>query len=172
MFRCLVLRHAAAEAQCASGLDADRALTAAGRADMDRAAGGMKQVLHTPDLIATSPYERARATAGIVADAFGGVPVEPLDLLAAGARPEDMLAWLGARKGRLVVLVGHEPDLGRFVSLALAGVTRSFYPMHKGEACLIEFPAVPRAGNATLEWALEGSHLALIGAAGVATEGI
>ncbi len=159
MFRCLVVRHAAAEADASSGLDADRALTTDGSEDMTLAAAGLARILPVPDLIAASPYERADATATILGRAFGGVPVETVDTLAAGARPEDIVAWLGTRRGRLIAVVGHEPDLGRFVSMALAGTSRSFYPMRKGAACLIEFPTVPRAGNATLEWAIEASHL-------------
>lgn len=162
MFRCLVIRHAAAEDQAASGLDSDRSLTAAGSEDMGWAASGLTRVIAAPDVIATSPYERARETAGIIADAFGRVEVAAVEALAAGAPPEHILAWLGQRQGRMIGLVGHEPDLGRFVSLALAGVSRSFFPMRKGGACLLEFPAVPRAGNATLEWALDPAHLALI----------
>ncbi len=161
MFRCLVVRHAEAESVSDSGLDVDRALTDRGSASMGDAAYGLAQIVRRPELIATSPYERAQETGRIIADAFANLPaVEVTESLAAGSRPEDIMAWLGTRQGRLVAMVGHEPDLGRFVSLALAGVSRSFYPMYKGAVCLIEFPAVPRAGNATLEWALEASHLA------------
>jgi len=171
MFRCLVVRHAAAEADAASGLDIDRPLSESGSEDMGRAAFGLTALVRPPDVIASSPYERALETAGIVADAFGGAPVESVEALAAGAPPEPMLAWLGTRRGRLIALVGHEPDLGRFVSLALAGSTRSFYPMRKGAACLLEFPAVPRAGNATLEWAIEARQLALVHAGNEASAG-
>lgn len=163
MFRCLVIRHAAAEADSTSGQDADRALTADGSNDLAGAAAGLARILPAPNLIATSPYERAEATAKIVARAFGDIAVERVDALTAGARPEDIVAWLGTRHGRLIAIVGHEPDLGRFVSMALAGTSRSFYPMRTGEACLIEFPTVPRAGNATLEWAIEAAHLRGVG---------
>ena len=164
MFRCLVVRHGEAAMEVGTGIDADRPLTERGSTHMGAAASGLAHVVRAPDFIATSPYERAQATARIISRAFSGVALETTDTLAAGNRPEDILAWLGTRRGRLVALVGHEPDLGRFVSLALAGVSRTFYPMHKGEACLIEFPAVPRAGNATLEWAIEADHLAWIAA--------
>jgi len=166
MFRCLVIRHAAAETSAASGLDADRRVSAAGHEDMRQAARGLARIVPGPDIIATSPYARARASAKVLADAFdrSEALIEPVEALAAGAMPEALLGWIRVREGRLVMLVGHEPDLGRFVSMALAGTERSFYPMHVGDACLIEFPSVPRAGNATLEWAVERSQLALIGA--------
>lgn len=164
MFRCLVVRHGEAEASAASGADADRGLSASGGEELARACRGLARISRRPEVIAFSPYERARASAAILAAAFGepAIAVEPIDALAAGASPEPLLAWLGSRRGRLVALVGHEPDLGRFVSLALADSKRSFYPMHVGDACLLEFPTVPRPGNATLEWAIERSQLALI----------
>lgn len=164
MFRCLVIRHAAAEAAPASGSDAERILTGSGHQQMAQAAAGLARIIRPPDRVVSSPYVRASATADLLAHAFGMDPgvVETDPVLTAGAAPEDLLGWLRQHRGRLVTLVGHEPDLGRFVSLALAGTGRSFYPFHEGDACLIEFPTVPRAGNATLEWAVERKHLALL----------
>ena len=120
-----------------------------------------------PLVVLTSPYRRTVQTAERVAAAIGGGPVEPLDELAPGAAPGTILEAVrahcpGDRGG--VAVVGHEPDLGRFVSHALAGSWRSFCALRKGAACLLEFPAVPRAGNATLEWALEPGHLLAVAA--------
>lgn len=161
MFRCLVLRHARAEDRAPSGLDADRRLTEAARVSMARGAAGLARIIHDPRTVVTSPLARARETADIVSAAFGGIPVEEVDVLASGSRPDEIMAWLAGRPvQRNLVLVGHEPDLGRLVSYALAASARSFYPMRQGEACLLEFPEIPRAGNATLEWAIEPEHLA------------
>jgi len=162
MFRCLVMRHAAAQDRAASGLDSDRELTRGAMDGMIGAAAGLARIIDRPDLIISSPFERAYATADILAREYPGSEVECSDVLTAGAAPEDILAMLGGRRGRCVALVGHEPDMGRFVSLALAGTRRSFFPMRKGQVCLLEFPAVPRAGNATLEWAMAAEHLALM----------
>lgn len=166
MHPCLVIRHGAAEDVARSGLDADRALTAEGHTAMAAAAAGLTASAAPPDLILTSPYTRARQTADIVARAFRVHEVEPVDALASGATGADILAALAQRcagsSGSFAV-VGHEPDLGRFVSYALAASARGFHSLRKGSACLLEFPAMPRAGNATLEWAMEPQHLSAVG---------
>lgn len=167
MHPCLVIRHGAAEDRAVSGDDADRALTAAGVEQMQAVAAGLAAVGQPPAEILTSPYRRARETGDIVAAALGGVPVLEEPALASGATAADILVALVNRldgdSGGLAV-VGHEPDLGRFVSYALAATARSFIALRKGGVCLLEFPATLRAGNATLEWALDPEHLAALGA--------
>lgn len=161
MHPCLVIRHGVAEEGAAGG-DRERALTAAGRASMQRYAAGFASTAPRPGCILSSPYRRARETADIVAAAFGGVPVTEEPALGAGAAPADILGALVAccRGDRgAVALIGHEPDLGRFVSYALAATSRSFHSLRQGGGCLLEFPALPRAGNATLEWAVDPVHL-------------
>ena len=167
MHLCLVIRHGPAEESTDSGLDRERPLTAEGAAAMRRGAAGLAACTRAPEVILTSPYRRARETAEAVAEAFGGVPVREEPALAAGGTAADVLAALvaccrGDTGG--FAIVGHEPDLGRFVSYALAASSRSFHALRKGGACLLEFPALPRAGNATLEWALDPVHLEAMGA--------
>lgn len=162
MHLCLVIRHGAAEETADSGLDRDRPLSAQGAAAMRRIAAGIAASTEPPEIVLTSPYLRTRQTATAVADAFGGIPVREEPGLAAGSTPADIMAALVAGcRGDIggIALVGHEPDLGRFVSYALAASSRSFHALRKGGACLLEFPALPRAGNATLEWALDPVHL-------------
>lgn len=166
MHPCLVIRHAAAEDVTASGADADRRLTDDGHRVMIDAARGLAVTAPAPGLILASPHVRARQTAEIVADAFGGVAVESVEALAAGASSADILAMLAHRcdrPGGGFAIVGHEPDLGRFTSYALAASARGFHSPRKGGVALLEFPATPRAGNATLEWILEPQHLRAVG---------
>ncbi len=169
MHPCLVIRHGAAEDRAASGLDADRALTAEGRRAMADVARGLAATGPTPAVILSSPFTRAKETADIVAQAFGGVTVEPLDTLGSGASAADILAAVAHRceqPGGCFAVVGHEPDLGRFISYALAASARGFHSPRKGGACLLEFPAMPRAGNATLDWVMEPRHLRAVGLQG------
>ena len=168
MHPCLVIRHGVPEDEAATGLDADRALTSAGAASMQRVAAGLAAASPAPEAVLTSPVARARETADLVAAAFGGVPVIEEPALAAGGTAADILGALVAHcRGDTggVALVGHEPDLGRFASYALAATSRSFVSLRKGGCCLLEFPALPRAGNATLEWALDPVHLEALAAA-------
>jgi phosphohistidine phosphatase len=168
MHPCLVIRHGIAHDTAPSGRDEDRALNDRGRAALAESMPGLVAAARTPEVILTSPFLRARETADIVAAAFNGAPVEPLAALAAGARAGDMLATVACqcdRAGGAFALVGHEPDLGSFISYALAATARGFHSPRKGGVCLLEFPALPRAGNATLEWALEPEHLQAFGRA-------
>jgi len=168
MHPCLVIRHGLATDESASGLDADRALTREGGTEIEQIGEGLRVLQRAPTVIVTSPYRRSVETAERIAAAFGGVPVEAVDALAPGASPQAILDAVadhcqGSRCG--IAVVGHEPDLGRFVSHALSASERSYVSLRKGAACLLEFPIVPRAGNATLEWALEPGHLLAVAAA-------
>lgn len=162
MHTCLVIRHGAAQESAPSGRDEDRALSSEGIAEIERIAVGLAAITRPVEAVVASPFRRARETGEIVAGALGNLPLYAEPALASGAEPETMLAAIAARfegsRGGLAI-VGHEPDLGRFISYALAGTTRSFHPLRKGAACLLELPALPRAGNASLEWALDPQHL-------------
>lgn len=165
MHPCLVIRHGFSQDAAPSGLDADRSLTPEGSEEMQQIGQGLAFLQRAPRIIVTSPYRRAVETAQQIAAAFGGVPVKTVEALAPGAAPATVLEVVAANcpgDRSSIAVVGHEPDLGRFVSHALSGSGRSYYSLRKGAACLLEFPAVPRAGNATLEWALEPGHLLAI----------
>lgn len=174
MHPCLVIRHGLAEDPVAGRDDAERPLSPEGMAEMEQIAVGLAVLQRAPRVVLCSPYRRALETARQVAAAFGGIELETDPRLAAGAAPAQVMAVVNAhcqgdRGG--VAVVGHEPDLGRFVSHALAGSERGFCALRPGAACLLEFPAVPRAGNATLEWALEPAHLLAIASAARARTG-
>ena len=123
--RVLFIRHAqAVEASDFSGPDLQRPLTGKGRRTMrDMAvhwAGGQDR----PDHLLSSQAERARATADILAKAWGGMEVEERAELNPGAKPAAFYrvleeAWK-KRETRLVI-VGHEPDLSTCVSALVAG---------------------------------------------------
>lgn len=161
------MRHGLAESDAPDSVDAERPLSAEGAVEVEQIGAALAALQAPPRVVLSSPYRRALQTAESVATAFGGVAVERLDALVPGASPGTLLDLVSAhcpgdRGG--VVLVGHEPDLGRFVSYALAATSRSFCALRQGAACLLEFPAVPRAGNATLDWALEPGHLLAVAA--------
>jgi phosphohistidine phosphatase len=125
-----VMRHGPAEDEAASGVDADRALTAAGR---DRVCGVAKVLLaegEEPLRIVTSPLVRAVQTAEIVAvvtklcDRGGSVEVRrEMAPGGAGAKLAYRLAAEGAKR---VMLVGHEPDLSSLVGSMLGEFSRPF----------------------------------------------
>ncbi len=118
----IVWRHAdAGEAAADPGGDAGRRLTERGRKQADRGARWLQARLPEHYTVLASPAARARETAEAL-----GVKVRVDARLGPGADVADCLAALDWPAGpearsRHVVLVGHQPMLGRLVSLLLSG---------------------------------------------------
>ncbi len=162
--RLLVVRHAIAVDRevfaRAHADDATRPLTAEGRAKMERAAEGLRQLVRDLALLASSPLKRAHETATIVARAYGGLEVVLVPELAPGTPLERAMAWLaGLAAQGTSAIVGHEPDLSRLVSALLSGADRPFLAFRKGGACLIEFSGRVERGAGVLDWLLGPKHL-------------
>lgn len=155
----LVIRHAVAEDKdvfAASGApDSARPLTAKGRKRMRDCAAALRTLVPRFDVLATSPFRRARETAEIVADVYGGCGIYEVEALQPEGTPAQLTTWLGTLRGiDVVVLVGHEPSLGEHVSWWLSGNERSFAPMTKGGAILLDFGEPAARAGGTLEWSL------------------
>jgi phosphohistidine phosphatase len=110
----ILWRHADA---AQGGRDLDRKLTAKGCKQAARMAEWLVARLPSRYTVLASPAKRARETA----DALG-VRYKIAERLAPGAAPADILEAAGwpSRKGA-VVIVGHQPDLGRAAAVLLAG---------------------------------------------------
>ena len=165
----LVIRHAVAEDRevfAATGKDDSlRPLTKEGRWKMERAVRGLRHLLPSLDVVATSPFTRATQTAKIVAAAYRDVHVERLDALTPEGRPRTFLAWLRERgTDDRVAIVGHEPHLGSLVHWFLTGdAAEGRIALRKGGACLLTFDAKPQAGKATLVASLTPAVLRRLG---------
>jgi phosphohistidine phosphatase len=161
----LVIRHAVAEERedfAATGKDDSlRPLTDAGRAKMERGARGLRRVLPSLDVIATSPFTRAAQTAKIVAAAYDGVDVEQVNALTPESPPRNFITSLRQHDAvDHVAAVGHEPHLGALVYWLLSGESvGGRIAMKKGAACLLELDPRSRAPKATLLWSLTPSIL-------------
>lgn len=131
--------------------DAERPLTAEGRRRTREAAEGLARLARV-DVIATSPWARAKQTAAILGRALEAPVVECPPLVP--SRPhEELAAWLSRRGEPRLALVGHEPHLSGFVSWLLTGEARSVLEFKKAQSCLLELPR-PRPGKAVLRWSL------------------
>ncbi len=94
-----------------------------GKSQAESAGKALKAKGLVPEIILTSPLLRARQTAeGVLRGACAEVTVKALDLLSPGAH-SDLLAEEVKRLGSLrrILLVGHQPDLGNFVSYLVSG---------------------------------------------------
>jgi phosphohistidine phosphatase len=122
---------------------------------MQRVAKGLRRVVGKLDVLGSSPLLRAMQTADIVAGKFPGVDIATVKALQPDGALPAFVTWLRKqRDAETVAVVGHEPHLGRLVTWLLTGVDEPRVPLKKGGACLLQFPALPRKGGATLQWAL------------------
>ena len=110
----ILWRHAdAAE----GGRDLERKLTAKGRKQAARVAEWLAARLPSKYAVIASPARRARETADALA-----VNYKISERLAPGAAPADIMEAAGwpLHKGAVIV-VGHQPDLGRAAAVLLSG---------------------------------------------------
>lgn len=113
----ILWRHAEAEDGGAALPDAKRRLTARGDKQAHDMAKWLKQHLPKKLKILVSPAVRTQQTAHALA-----LPFEVEPRIAAGADTADLLAaagWPG--HSGAVLLVGHQPTLGRLAALLLTG---------------------------------------------------
>jgi phosphohistidine phosphatase len=141
--------------------DAERPLTERGREKMVANARGLRTLVPSLDVLATSPLTRAAETAEIVAREYDSMPVARVSVLAPGGRRDDFLEWLrtGGRAEATIAVVGHEPDLGELVAWLVTGEPTPFFSFKKGGAALVELVAPATPGRGTLRWLLSPAVL-------------
>jgi len=146
----LLMRHGRATVRGSQeGADEERPLTADGIKRLRRALPGMRQVVPSIDQVVTSPLLRARQTAEVVAEGYS-VPLTELAALTPGGDRQAVTRWLARQQGDVLLLVGHEPDLGCLASWYLTGSNESFLPLKKGALCLIHFEGKPAPAQGEL----------------------
>jgi phosphohistidine phosphatase len=159
----LIVRHGPAGAreewERAGKDDRLRPLTPKGKKEVRKAAAGLARLVPKLDVIATSPWTRARQTADLVNQEYD-VEIEEVEELTSDHRPEELVSWLGKQSGReAIALVGHEPHLGLLMGYLLTGKSASFVDLKKGGASLIEMTEPARPGMGCLEWLLSDREL-------------
>ena len=158
-----LLRHAEAEDVSPSGRDADRRLTEDGRRRMKAVAKAIAALEPGYDTILVSHLVRARQTAEPVAEACGfkGELVETRHL-GPNADPEELLHEIARRKPAAVLVVGHQPHLGRLLGLLLTGRKDVEIPMKKASLTGLEAGEDPSMSRAELKFHLPPKVLELI----------
>ncbi|HEY8233456.1 MAG TPA: phosphoglycerate mutase family protein, partial [Vicinamibacteria bacterium] len=106
----LIVRHAIAVPHGTPGVaENDRPLTPEGELKFREAAKGLARILDRPDALLTSPWLRARQTAAIAAEAWGGIEPKPEDALASGSFEAQAKALDRFPEDATVAIFGHEP---------------------------------------------------------------
>src|SRR3712207_2290812 len=166
----LVIRHAIAADRdefAASGRDdSERPLTDEGREKMQRGAEALRGLVPRIDLLASSPYARARQTAEIVADVYGRPAngIKLVESLTPEAPLERLQSWLQRHpRAGVIAIVGHEPQLGMLVTWLMSGLREPRVELKKGGACLLEFDGQPGPGVGVMRWLLTAGQLRSLG---------
>lgn len=144
------MRHADAGVARKSAADANRHLTVAGIRAAHLRARALKRDIGAFDAIVTSPLPRAAETAAIVARGYRHQPIILAVLSPAQPRAR-LMRGLRQLRASVILIVGHEPDLGRLASWLLAGRRRSFVDLTKAGCCALSLRDW-RAGGARLLW--------------------
>jgi phosphohistidine phosphatase len=158
------MRHGIAVDRAETGArsdDRERMLTPKGIKRMDKAAKGLITLSLSFDRILTSPFERARQTAKIVAQSLTLEDrLEEIQQLCPNQSVRDLLSALASYSDdKKLLLVGHEPLLSRTVSFLLSGTAGAEVRLKKGAVCCLEVDGLPPKENAVLQWALAPKHL-------------
>jgi phosphohistidine phosphatase SixA len=165
-----VLRHAPAEHRNPRRWRNDdlRPLRPEGREQFAQAARGLARLLAPSGKSSVSPLNRAHQTAELLGRRW--VPARRPEIweelrpeAPASALLERVAGTPPPRGDRL--LVGHEPQLSRFVGLATTGDAVPVLRFSKGGAVALEFADAFVPGGAKIGWALTRSQLGRLGPA-------
>jgi phosphohistidine phosphatase len=154
-----LLRHGIAVEPGAAGFepDAERPLTAKGKNRLRTVARAMAELELSFDLILTSPFRRAKQTAEIIAHYFKlEKKLAGSDDLTPDGDPRLLIQYLNRLRPEPenVLLVGHEPYLGKLVALLAAGNTSLDIDFKKGGLCKVEVEFLQYGRCAQLVWLL------------------
>jgi phosphohistidine phosphatase len=155
-----IIRHGIAEETSKSGRDRDRCLTDEGIEKTRLSAEALKRLGIQFDLILTSPFTRALQTAEWISRGTDSPEPEIFPPLASGEDSDALVDALAGMEfsGAAMLLTGHEPDLGRLISLLLAGHPDLGITMRKGTLCKLRCAQIAN-GAAQLEWMMNAKHL-------------
>ncbi|MBM3347937.1 MAG: histidine phosphatase family protein [Betaproteobacteria bacterium] len=113
----ILWRHAEAEDAPLGGSDAARALTKRGHKQAEKMGRWLRERLPDNCRVLASPSVRTQQTVTHLERAF-----QTENVLAPGAAPEAVMLAVGwPRAGGFVLVVGHQPTLGRLAAQLLSG---------------------------------------------------
>jgi len=145
--------------------DFARPLTPKGRRQLRKTAAAVGKLSRDFDLILASPLLRAKQTAEIVAAELKlKKRLKYSNALAPGGLPAVLLRQLGRVKPapEKILLVGHEPDLSRLISVLVTGSLRLQLAFKKGGLCKLEVETLRAGPCAALAWLLTPRQLKLL----------
>jgi phosphohistidine phosphatase len=162
-----IIRHAIAvdEGTTEYEQDSQRPLTDKGKKKMHQIAKGLRALGVDFDLILSSPYVRAKATAEILADVFKvKADIAFSDNLIPMGDPDLLIAEMNEKhSANSIALVGHEPHLTALISLLITENVGVDITLKKGGVCRLSADDLHHTRKAALEWLLTPGILVEIG---------
>jgi len=153
------LRHGAADWPSWKKPDDERPLTKRGKREMRDVAKFLDRLKVRPDLIVTSPLPRAAQTAEIAAD-YLKAKVRKDESLSPGFGRSKLRTVVKRHRANVLMLVGHEPDMGLLASHLLTGSASLVpLPFKKGAVAAIQVDAVPPRAAGELLWFMTSKQL-------------
>jgi len=135
--------------------DRDRPLTEDGESRFRRCAVGLGRIVPRVDHVFSSELTRTWQSAEILVEEIGWPKPTSWEALEPGHPALEVLTAASFAQAPSVALVGHEPNLSELTSLLLAGNEKLLdIELEKGGALCLYLDGAPRAGVATLRWAL------------------
>jgi phosphohistidine phosphatase len=133
--------------------DAERPLTAAGRAQMKNVAKGLLAWDVHFDAVVSSPLLRARQTAEELLRNWSEPTPElrVCEEVAPGGKRRLLARFLREQGGEALAVVGHEPDLSAFAAW-LIGSKKARLVLEKAGVACITCEDKPRKGAGSLAW--------------------
>ena len=160
--RVVLFRHGPASKRDAARWPDDelRPLTSQGVARTRAAAAGVAVLAGTVRAIWTSPLVRATGTAAVLREALREPRVHVVEALRPRGSWRETIERLQQNRGAggVLVLVGHEPDLGKLAGCLVFGAPRAL-PLKKAGACAIDFEGPVDAGNGQIAWLMTPKQL-------------
>ena len=155
-----ILRHGIAVQRGTPGYkkDSDRPLTEDGIDKIHQVVEAMLAMELKFDLILSSPYVRAAETAKIVAGELDE-EVTFTEFLLPDGNPLELIREINDNKPQSVLLVGHEPDLSRLMSLLISGESEAAIELKKGGLSKLTAEKLMFGQCATLHWLLTPKQL-------------
>jgi len=152
--RLLIVRHAIALPHGTPGYaDNDRPLTPDGELKFREAARGLARILDAPDALLTSPFLRARQTAAIAAEAWGGPEPKEASALASGSFDAQAELLDDYPEDATVAVFGHEPWVSELLARLIGTRHSDRLAFKKGGAALVNVPG-RLADGGSLAWRL------------------
>jgi phosphohistidine phosphatase len=153
-----IIRHAIAVDEGTPEYEDDslRPLTDKGRKKMRQIAKGLRALGVDFDLILSSPYDRSKETAEILADVFKvKSDVAFSDNLVPMGDPDLLIAEMNEKyNASSMALVGHEPFLSALIGLLVSENANIDMTLKKGGVCRLSIDDLHHTRKATLEWLL------------------